>query len=303
VDAETVPTTDEIIMAVRQKNGTPEYEGTKGDIVIGRNTWKEYIRGVHEGWLGPLSLPPDPPPVSKIDDGEALKVDGSDDAKSDEAKEEEPKPKRPLQLRPHNTVDDYPASSLPLLIPAEFDPVAPISLPHILGFLNTPTRMRRFFNRRALADNIGREVAAACLCTYREFRELPEPQKSSRAGEELQYEQQLVLRSEERDWLKSVWKEKPEDQQAAEHGGASAQAEAQKELIWPKPVVLDSRIATRMRRFELQPEDETRARAIVVPEEEIEGWIKGSFRSMARWGVSKVSGQQKKPIPLDDEDA
>jgi import inner membrane translocase subunit TIM54 len=28
-----------------------------GDIVIGRNTWKEYVRGVHEGWLGPLTKP------------------------------------------------------------------------------------------------------------------------------------------------------------------------------------------------------------------------------------------------------
>jgi hypothetical protein len=28
--------------------------GPKGDLVIGRHTWKEYIRGLHEGWLGPL---------------------------------------------------------------------------------------------------------------------------------------------------------------------------------------------------------------------------------------------------------
>jgi import inner membrane translocase subunit TIM54 len=34
-----------------------EEEVPAGDIVIGRNTWKEYVRGLHEGWLGPLRDP------------------------------------------------------------------------------------------------------------------------------------------------------------------------------------------------------------------------------------------------------
>lgn len=29
-----------------------EYEGVKGDIVIGRYMWKEYMCGFYEGWLG-----------------------------------------------------------------------------------------------------------------------------------------------------------------------------------------------------------------------------------------------------------
>lgn len=49
-DGDTVET-------IRQKNGDVDYPGVAGDIVIGRHTWKEYIRGVHEGYLGP----PDPP--------------------------------------------------------------------------------------------------------------------------------------------------------------------------------------------------------------------------------------------------
>ena len=48
--------------------------------------------------------------------------------------------------------------------------------------------------------------------------------------------------------------------------------------------MLDPRIAARMRKAELTAEDEDRAKHIVVPEEEIEGWIKGSIRSIWRAG-------------------
>ena len=42
----------------------------KGDLVIGRHTWKEYLRGLHEGWLGPLNEPAPSPkePVLPPDD-------------------------------------------------------------------------------------------------------------------------------------------------------------------------------------------------------------------------------------------
>jgi import inner membrane translocase subunit TIM54 len=40
--------------------GTDDAAGVAGDIVIGRHTWKEYIRGLHEGWLGPAKAPYDP---------------------------------------------------------------------------------------------------------------------------------------------------------------------------------------------------------------------------------------------------
>ena len=302
-DADNVPTIDEIVQEVRQRNRTPEYEGVTGDIVIGRNTWKEYIRGIHEGWLGPLALPEDPIPALKSDEESTADKTADGDAKPAEPKKEEAKPTRPRQIPSHNTVDDYPASPLPLLIPGEFNPTAPIPLPHILGFLNTPTRMYRFFNRRATADSIGREVAAVCFCTYRDFRELPAPQTSAQSGEDLQYEQQLVLKQEERDWLKSVWKEAPEENKASDSGDSATQPEPKKELIWPRPMVLDSRIATRMRRFELQPEDEAKARAIRVPETEVEGWIKGSIRSMVHWGVRTISGGEKKRVSVyNDED-
>lgn len=48
------------IEAIRVKNGSKTYPGVGGDIVIGRHTWKEYIRGLHEGYLGPADSPKAP---------------------------------------------------------------------------------------------------------------------------------------------------------------------------------------------------------------------------------------------------
>ncbi|KAJ9138487.1 hypothetical protein NKR23_g8541 [Pleurostoma richardsiae] len=287
------PTGDEMVEQWRRKNNIPEYEGVRGDVVVGRHTWKEYVRGLHEGWLGPLTAPPEPQQpaeASETKEGET------------EKKDEEDKPKRPPQPKPYNTVESYPTSHLPLLIPSELGPSAPVPFPHILGFLNTPTRLRRFLTRRYLADQIGREVAAVCLCTYREFREAD----SVSTNVDAEWEQQLVLAHEEKDWVKSVWKEAAADDAKPTTGPGDGEGAAPRsdvtERIWAKPVVVDTRIGMRMRRFEILPEDEDRARKIVVPEEEIEGWIKGSLRQAWRWGAKKYSGEEKKQIPLDDEE-
>lgn len=280
-DLDREPTKDEIVERYRKMRGIEEYSGVRGDVVIGRHTWKEYVRGLHEGWLGPLAAPPEPEPLPKVE----AETAAEDKPKEEKSEEEEQKPKRPPQPRPHNTTADYPAESLPLLAPAEFTPAAPVREPHILGFLNTPTRMYRFFNRRRLADEIGREVAAACLTTYREFKEFPNPEPNSTMTDEPQYEQQKELAWEEKDWIKSVWKEdNPESN----------------EKIITVPIVMDPRIAERMRRFELQPEDEARVRQIVVTEEEVEGWTKGKFRQLFRWGASQFN--KPKETPLTDAD-
>ncbi|KAI0838819.1 mitochondrial import inner membrane translocase subunit Tim54 [Hypoxylon sp. FL0890] len=268
-------TQHEIIKEIRRKNGTPEWHGVKGDIVIGRHTWKEYVRGIHEGWLGPLTPPPLPEPeVKKVD--ETAASEGSEGEKQEPKPEEKPeqKPERPPQPPPYNSPKDYPNSPLPMLIPAEFSPSAPIPFPHILGFSNTLIRLRRSLNRRYLADDIGREVAAVCFAAAREFREDADLTRS---------EQQTVLEEEEKDWPKSVWK----DEKPKEGEEKAVATTPPREKIWASPIVLDPRIAMRMRRFEIQPEEEARAREIVVPEEEIEGWIKGSFRSLYRWAISK----------------
>ncbi|KAG6011319.1 hypothetical protein E4U54_008144 [Claviceps lovelessii] len=308
------PTDDSIVQDLRKRMGVKEYEGVKGDIVIGRHAWKEYVRGVHEGWLGPLDAPPLPEPVpepvveTKSDSETPSATTQQDDTsktKSEEEEKKQEKPSRPPQPRPHNSPDDYESAALPLRIPAEFSPSTAIPFPHRLGFTQTFVRLGRFLNRRHLADDIGREVAAVCFAAARDFR-----------GADGQYEQQRLLDQEERDWPKSVWKDEkdaeepdvskaePEKQhKAAAAAPAAAAVEPPKERIWTSSMVVDPRIAQRMRRFEITPEDEERAAKIVVPEEEIEGWIKGSARSLWRWGVRSFETKPRGPNvgDLDDE--
>ncbi|KAK4103447.1 hypothetical protein N658DRAFT_565227 [Parathielavia hyrcaniae] len=314
------PTKEELVDAFRQSRGIKDYDGIRGDVVIGRHTWKEYVRGLHEGWLGPITDPSLPEPLPAVTTPEPLPAvatpetlpavttpESSTEDKPVEDKpaeekpaeekpaEKEKKPKRPLQPRPYNTTADYPASPLPPLIPSAFDPSAPIREPHLLGFLNTPTRLYRFFNRRKLADDIGREVASVCLCTYREYHQLAakaDPARPTNSATQPQYEQQKELQWEEKDWVKTVWTEDdPKDPETAEIP----------ERLRAKPMVVDPRIATRMRRFQLLPEDEERASRIVVPEEEIEGWMKGKLRQLYRWGARKAF-EKKKRTPLEDKD-
>jgi len=291
------PSKEEIVEEFRKSRGIRDYDGIRGDIVIGRHTWKEYLRGLHEGWLGPLAPPPEPEPLPSATPSEDT---SESDKKSEEKKEEkkpegeEKKPKRPPQPKPHNTTADYPSSPLPPHIPPAFHPTAPIREPHLLGFLNTPIRLYRYFNRRKLADDIGREVAAVCLCTYREFRQLQANPDSTPSDNEpwnqpAQYEQQAELAWEEKDWVKSVWKEA--DQVDPEVP----------EKVRPKPIVMDPRIAIRMRRFALTPADEERVSRIIVPEEEVEGWIKGNLRALYRWGYQKAFVKEKR-TPLEDKD-
>jgi import inner membrane translocase subunit TIM54 len=291
-DDAQAPTGEEIVKAIRQRNGTPEYIGIHGDIVVGRHTWKEYIRGLHEGWLGPLNAPP----IPEKPKSEFATLESDEGEKKEDKPEEEPaaKPERPPQPEPFNSTNDYPTSSLPMMIPSEFSPSTEIRFPHVLGFSSTFVRLGRFLTRRHLADEIGREVAAVCLAHAREYRE---------DASAVDSEQQVALQEEERDWPKSVWKEgkpveKPEIKVGDELKADEETPAAPAEKIWASPVVMDPRISMRMRRFELQAEDEARAKAIVVPEEEVEGWIKGSFRSLYRWAVS---GPQPKPYYWADE--
>ncbi|KAI0101015.1 mitochondrial import inner membrane translocase subunit Tim54 [Nemania sp. FL0031] len=290
-------TQDEVVNEVRRRNGTPEYSGMRGDIVIGRHTWKEYVRGLHEGWLGPLTAPiiPTPEPVAVSESTttttttttEETPEEGAAEGEDTKEKPEEKKPERPPQPPPYNTIADYPTSPIPMLIPAEFSPSTPLQFPHILGFSNTLTRLGRFLNRRHLADDIGREVAAVCLGAAREYRE-----ETNLDSQDAEPEQATALAWEEKDWPKSVWKEAKKD--AESDGEKDSTPTPPAEKIWTSPVVLDPRIAMRMRRFELRLEDEARARAIIVPEEEVEGFIKGSLRSLWRWAFTP----NPKPQPV-----
>ncbi|KFY43334.1 hypothetical protein V495_03996 [Pseudogymnoascus sp. VKM F-4514 (FW-929)] len=296
---------DDPVLLARLTNGSKLYEGPLGDIVIGRNTWKEYVRGIHEGWLGPVVEPAKPEvPVEAVEAAvepeletlPGITVHSSTDdvppAPINPELKPDGKPPKPPQPKPWISTDAYSAATPAPTLPNELDPSVPIAFPHILGFFNTPRRMYRFFTRRHLADQIGRDVAAVILANSRPyhtaaiaggdtFSSSADEADGAVNDESDKSEQVTVLKEEEKEWHKSI--HKPLD-------------DLSKERTWLDDMVLDPRIAGRMRRAELSAEDEARAERIAkeITEEEIEGWIKGSLRKGWRAGNEALFGEKAK---------
>ncbi|OJD11705.1 hypothetical protein AJ78_07573 [Emergomyces pasteurianus Ep9510] len=292
---------DNFLRQIRQNFGIEDEPVIKGDMVIGRHTWKEYIRGIHEGWLGPMNVPiPEPEafagpeeipaeaesrPATGDDASPTVSKQPQENKEAGATPEKQPEEKKKEEKKPPGPTPAYifPASyssqQLAPTIPQEID-ASPVAFPHILGFLNTPIRIYRFLTQRYLADAIGRDVAAIVLAAstrpYAENyddsgSEFPtssnatdgaSPTASSSSFHSPQpsskhYEQQSLLENEEQEWPKSVRKQK-------EHPDI-------KEREWLDDIVLDPRIASRMRRFDIPAEEEERARRIGAGEE----WIRG----------------------------
>ena len=258
---------EDIIADARTRIGVYEEPGPKGDLIIGRHTWKEYIRGLHEGWLGPLDRPQPAPvafDVSSSTSPEKAEGTTSDNgsttegaAQNDSPEKIDEKPSKPRGPTPaYISPTDYPSQNLPPTIPESFESSVPIAFPYILGFLNTPIRIYRFLTRRYLADDIGREVAglvlASCDRPYQENSFTPD----SELGEASQKsEQEAILEHEQEEWHKSIRKRGDSDE----------------EQEWTDPIVLDPRIANRMRRAYLSAEEEERANRIGEGKEYILG--------------------------------
>ncbi|KAI9732469.1 MAG: mitochondrial import inner membrane translocase subunit tim54 [Claussenomyces sp. TS43310] len=310
------PEDEDPAMRIRRQNGLTAFDGPQGDIVIGRHTWKEYIRGLHEGWLGPLTAPAPasvPHASEEIQSTDAVtdEAEGASsisepsnvsETKTSEAAEPAPenpeKAQKPKQPPPFISTSAYFSAQTPPNLPIEFDPSEPISFPHILGFLNTGVRLYRFLNQRYMADDIGHDVAAIILANSRPYQStvsegatspestsfLSDSPTSTDATFQPASEQSLALAQEEKDWHKSI--QKP--------------VEGSHERTWLDDMVLDPRIASRMRRAELTPEDEERARSIVVPEDEVEGWIKGTARHSWKSAMTYLGvGVKKKMTPAE----
>ncbi|XWW92981.1 hypothetical protein V2A60_000909 [Cordyceps javanica] len=311
-DEELPATGESVVEDLRARLDLPKYQGVHGDVVFGRHAWKEYVRGLHEGWLGPLDAPPVPvvevpEPVSSAPipetnpDGDAAPAAKPEEAEKKDDKKKDDKPKRPPQPLPYNKPEDYEAAALPSTIPDQFQPSTAVPFPHRLGFRHTFVRLGWFLNRRALADDIGREVAAVCFAASRDYRAAAAADDDAAGADPT--EQQRLLQHEERNWQKSVWA--PEEPPKPEDDTRTPEEKARppKERIWASPLAVDDRIAQRMRRFEILPEHEAAARAVVVPEEAVEGFIKGSLRGLWRWGVRAWTDKPMRPNVgnVDDE--
>ena len=187
-----------------------DYDQTGGDIVIGRHTFKEYVRGIHEGVLGPLEEPesvtaimhPRMPGDPVIDEGTAVE----DTTQTDEERQKEiDEIKKKIPTSPPSYISTSEYSSL---TPNDPQPITYTFVPlqHLLGFLNTPWRIYRFLNRRILADEVCKNTVSAVLASSR-----PLIETDLQAGV-----------SEELDW--------PKKNRTKEDG------------VWVEPIVTDKRV-------------------------------------------------------------
>lgn len=288
---EPEPDTAMVIDAMRERMFVEQEPGVRGDLVLGRHTWKEYIRGIHEGWLGPLEEPSEPvPEISPIPPPSEPKLDNPDGTMSSELKEQtdgstEPETpaeeekkedkKKPYPPQAYLAIKEYSAAPLSPHTPTLLEPSEAIHQQHLLGFLKTPQRIYNWLNRRSLQDQIGRQTAAIVLAHYRPYQyeesfaspsstsgdasfseasplatRAPENDASDSAPIQTSaiYEQQSLLTQEEPYWHKSTRKPRSADDKT--------------EVIWNSDIAFDPRIAQRMRRFELDPEQEERASRI-----------------------------------------
>ena len=319
---------EEELRLLRERIGIKEWEGVGGDIVLGRHTWKEYVRGLHEGWLGPLKAPKrkideeigptttemttatsmsndnvsptssSSPETSSPTSAESSSLENSPQPES-QTQSKPQKPQRQQPPTPHIYPSAYSTSPLPPTIPTDLGPSTALPFPHLLGFLNTPIRLKRFLMRRKLADEVGREVAGVVLGRYDEFERTDGSESSSgssrngsagvagvagleddaspvavsRASElepdlerrtvataanaapatpvtssamtTKQWQQARLLEREEADWPSSIRGAK---HKRAENGSSSTN-DVEEESVWTDAMVLDDRIAGRMRRF------------------------------------------------------
>ncbi|BFZ54315.1 mitochondrial import inner membrane translocase subunit tim54 [Savitreella phatthalungensis] len=212
--------TDNLTDMQRQSRAAvTDHDKTDGDIVVGRHTYKEYIRGVHEGLLGPVEepsfvhevmnprMPGDPvvdAPLEPEAEGEAegerasaasVTASESTPAKSEEELKKEIeaiKKKIPSSPPSYIPTDEYPSAEVHL--PGNADDalhkLAFVPTWDLLGFLNTPWRVARFMTRRVLAEETCSATAGAVLAlAVRDF----DPQVDPHINEEAS-----------KDWPKSI---------------------------------------------------------------------------------------------------
>ena len=304
-------TREEIYQEVRRGAGTMEWDGVQGDLVLGRHTWKEYIRGLHEGWLGPLgdSQTPEPEtpdlqplaahsadsPLPEIPPSEtsSLKTSASSPPPTDTSTPESPsekptekpteKPKKAPVTPPYNTPSDYAASPAAPTLPPSLPPSLSVPLPHLLGFFNFPIRIYRFLTRRHLADTTGASVAALVLaCQSRpyihstEFASAIDPDEAS-PGTNSQTESAVTQTSE-------VWEQevilREEESEWHKSAWKPNEEEEVRERVWQEKMVVDGRIGDKMRRFELGDNQEEEATKRYM---EARQKAKGDMETAKKW--------------------
>ena len=303
---------EDLYYEMRKRVGITDWDGVQGDLVLGRHTWKEYIRGLHEGWLGPLdetqpSRPensdlqplaapsPDAPlPEASTSETPSETLSSSPppaDPPTHESSSE--KPAKPPITPPYIMSSEYASSSGAPTLPTSLPPSLPVALPHLLGFSFIPIRIYRFLTRRHLADSTGASVAALVLASQSrpfsqstDFTSATDPldaspsidnQTESAVTQTTEtWEQEGVLREEESEWHKSAWK-------SNEEGDTG-------ERVWQERMVVDGRIGGRMRLFELESLREEEAAKLDADKGQQEHGYLERVKEWAGWRTKEKPG-------------
>ena len=216
---ESIEGDEDEVDQLRVDLGVYSSDNAGGDLIIGRHTWKEYIRGLHEGWLGPIQ----PPPAQVLNEAKASDQETPSSTPENEQSEEKKTPPKPSPGPPYITPKEYPQVTATGL-PSELPTSSVISNPHLIGFLKTPLRLYRFLNRRQLAEDQGREVVDLLLTGIPWSYE-----------KDTDWEQKEILEEEEQNYHKSTREPNPE-------------SEPDRERPWTEEIVVDDRIGSRMRK-------------------------------------------------------
>ncbi|KAL1306930.1 hypothetical protein AAFC00_005572 [Neodothiora populina] len=261
-----------VVENLREGLGTPRESGPAGDLVVGRHAWKEYVRGVHEGWLGPMNKPEaeipsatslsavEQPLLETIETAAPVAADAATTLAASAPSSPPDNVSPPDDASPTAPVDQpAPVPEAPKTEEAEKtkrllkpDPYIstsayasaqpPPSMPQELG----PTAII------PVAHILGFWKFPIRIWRFLNRRELADDigrrtaalcLASSRPFDSV-VEPETALDEEEAGWHKSVRKRDRSD-------GA--------ESVWLDPIVFDERIIERMRLFELTRDDEERA--------------------------------------------
>ena len=299
---------EDLYHEMRKRAGITDWDGVQGDLVLGRHTWKEYIRGLHEGWLGPLEeaqpvesalLNPKPPAAHSPDEPFAENpspgITSSETPSPNQPQQDTlppesspekttEKPAKPPVAPPSIAPPEYASSPAAPTLPKFLPPSSPVALPHLLGFFNFPIRIYRFLTRRHLADSTGASVAAIVLASQSraftksaDFVSAIDPDDASPTINE--QVDSAVLQVKETWEQESVLSE--EESEWHKSAWKSNEEEDKRERVWREKIVVDERIGNRMRLFELMSGQEEEAEKLdEEKQQDVEGYIERVKKAM-----------------------
>ena len=312
---------EDLYREMRKRAGIAEWDGVQGDLVLGRHTWKEYVRGLHEGWLGPLDEPRSPEPEvtdlqvpavhfpesplpevqpsesssSEISDSSPPQTDTSTPESSSERPTEKAaeKPAKPNIRVPYITPNEYASSPIAPTLPSSLSPSLTVPLPHLLGFFNFPIRIYRFLTRRHLADSTGASVAALVLASqtrpFAQSTDFAPATITDDASPSVDSQSGIAATQTE-----AVWEQEAicRDAESEWHKSAWKPNEEgdTKERVWRERMVVDGRIGSRMRCFEAASGQEEDAVKLEAEERQNEEGYIEKAKKWAGFGGKERAG-------------